>query len=90
MQNKILRKGLVVGIIILFIELAFIPSFNALSISKDIEITNPVIEDIKEDCNCNVVNIPYLLILSKGNLEISGKSVVLSKKIFYISYGMLY
>ena len=44
MKNKILRKGLVVGIIALFIGLAFIPSFNAISISKSDDTTPPVIE----------------------------------------------
>jgi len=34
MKKNIVRKGLAVGIIILFIGLAFIPSFNAVSISK--------------------------------------------------------
>ena len=43
MQNKILRKGLVVGIIILFIGLAFIPSFNAESISMSDDTTPPEI-----------------------------------------------
>lgn len=35
MKKNIVRKGLVVGIIVLFIGLAFIPSFNATSIKKE-------------------------------------------------------
>ena len=35
MKKSIVRKGLVVGIIILFVWLIFIPSFNAVSISND-------------------------------------------------------
>jgi hypothetical protein len=40
MQNKVVRKGLVAGIIALFVGLALIPSFNAVSISKS-EYTSP-------------------------------------------------
>ena len=50
MQDRLFRKVLVVGIIVLFIGLAFIPSFNAVTISKDIEETNQVVDDIEEDC----------------------------------------
>jgi hypothetical protein len=50
MPNKVFKKGLVVGIILLFIGLAFIPSFNALSIKKDIEEYKPVFDDIEKDC----------------------------------------
>ena len=50
MKKNIVRKGLVLGIIVLFIGLAFIPSFNAVSISKDIEKTNSVDDDIEKDC----------------------------------------
>ena len=38
-----MKKLLILGVIALFIGLAFIPSFNAVSISKDIGISNPVI-----------------------------------------------
>jgi len=50
MKNTLFKKGVVVGIIILFIGLAFIPSFNAISISKDIEVTNLVVDDVEKDC----------------------------------------
>jgi hypothetical protein len=45
-----MKKLLVVGIIALFIGLAVIPSYNAVSISKDIEETNPVIDEVENDC----------------------------------------
>jgi len=49
-----INKLLIFGFIALFVGLAFIPSFNAVSISKDFEETNPVIEDTEEDCfECN-------------------------------------
>ena len=35
MRNICIRKGLVVGIIVLFIGIAFAPCFNAISISKE-------------------------------------------------------
>ena len=44
MQNKILRKGLAAGIIALFIGLAFIPSFNAVSTKK---VTNEDYETLE-------------------------------------------
>jgi len=47
-----MKKLLVIGVIALFIGLAFIPSFNAVSISKDIEKTNTIVDDIEKDCNC--------------------------------------
>jgi hypothetical protein len=47
-----MKKLLVFGIIALFVGLAFIPSFNAVSISKDIEETKPVLDDIEKDCDC--------------------------------------
>ena len=50
MKNTLFKKGLVVGIIILFIGLAFIPTYNAVSISKDIEKTNTVRDNTKEGC----------------------------------------
>ena len=51
-----MKKLLILGIIALFFGLAFIPSFNALSISKEIEETNTVVDDIEEDCDCNIPN----------------------------------
>jgi len=50
MKNTLLRKILVIGSIVLFIGLAFIPSFNAVSISKDIESINT--RTIHVDCIC--------------------------------------
>ena len=35
MNERILRKGLVIGIIVLFIGIAFAPSFNAVSINEE-------------------------------------------------------
>jgi hypothetical protein len=46
MQTKNFRKGLVIGIILLFIGLAFIPSFNAVSISKTFDDTTPPFIDL--------------------------------------------
>jgi hypothetical protein len=43
MHSKLFKKGLVIGIIILFVGLAFIPSFNAVSISKNDDTTPPTI-----------------------------------------------
>ena len=40
MKNTLLRKGLVVGIIALFIGLAFIPNFNAISVQKFVNKIN--------------------------------------------------
>ncbi|KYK30105.1 hypothetical protein AYK20_09385 [Thermoplasmatales archaeon SG8-52-1] len=45
-----MKKLLILGVIALFIGLAFIPSFNAVSISKDIEKINTVVDNTKEDC----------------------------------------
>ena len=70
MKKNIVRKGLVLGIIVLFIGLAFIPSFNAVSISKDIEKTNSVDDDIEKDCiECQSngsLCILYLFLRTRG------------------------
>jgi len=50
MSNKLFKKGLVVGIIVLFFGLAFIPSFNAVSIGNDFEEINLIVDDSEEDC----------------------------------------
>jgi hypothetical protein len=58
MKNTLFRKGLVVGIIVLFIGLAFVPSFNAVSISNNIGETNnlpPKIEIVE------IVPFPFYL-----------------------------
>ena len=52
MMNKVFKKSLVIVVIVWFIGIAFIPNFNAVSISKDIEETNPIVDDIEEDCDC--------------------------------------
>jgi hypothetical protein len=51
-----MKTLLILGVIALFIGLAFIPSFNAVSISKDNEETNPLVDDIEEDCGCKDEN----------------------------------
>jgi len=51
MQNTLFKKGLVIGIILLFIGMAFIPSFNAVSISKGIEIGDT--RTLKVECRCD-------------------------------------
>ena len=79
MKKNIVRKGLVVGIIALFIGLVFIPSFNAVSISKDIEKTNPIVDNSEEDCiECQSNVKPHLAEKLLNKLE---KSEVLSKDI---------
>ena len=47
MKNTLLRKGLVVGIIVLFIRIGFQPALSN-------EITLPKISDNEEDCDCNI------------------------------------
>jgi hypothetical protein len=59
-KNTSLKKGLVIGIIVLFIGIAVTPSINAgITIKKDIQviIDNLVIEtsDVEENCNCEDV-----------------------------------
>ena len=46
MKKNIVRKDLVVGIIALFIGLAFIPSFNAVSMSKTSDDTTPPVIEV--------------------------------------------
>jgi hypothetical protein len=60
-----MKKILVFGIIALFIGLAFIPSFNAVSISKDNEETNPLVDDIEEDCGCKIIDRIQLVRLKR-------------------------
>jgi hypothetical protein len=63
MQNKILRKGLVAEIIFLFIGLAFVPSFNAVSINNDIEETR----DVGHSLSCSIVGEINGVIFPKGS-----------------------
>ncbi|KYK19989.1 hypothetical protein AYK24_04570 [Thermoplasmatales archaeon SG8-52-4] len=55
------KKLLVIGIISLFVGLAFIPTYNAVSIRIDIEKTNTVVDNTKEDCiDCQINGKPHL------------------------------
>ena len=56
----IIKKGFVIGIIILFVGLAFIPSFNAVSISRDIGESNPVDDNIE----CKILFVKRWIALS--------------------------
>ena len=70
MQERLFRKGLVIGIIVLLIGLAFIPSFNAVTISRDIEETNLVVDDIEKDCyECQFNSKTHLAEKILGRLE---------------------
>jgi len=74
-----MKKLLILGVIALFIGLAFIPSFNAVSISKDIEKINTVVDNTKEDCfECQSNGKTHLAEKLLNRLE---KNEVLSKVI---------
>ena len=77
MQNKIFRKGLVVGIIVLFIGIGIQPGLSN-------EVNIPTISDNEEDCNCDYFNdlqrvriksLLYLILLKyRHNPEVSERS----------------
>ena len=50
MRNVSFKKGLVVGITLLFIGLIFIPSFNAVSISQVLENESKIVEFETDNC----------------------------------------
>jgi hypothetical protein len=60
-----MKKLLVIGIIALFIGLAFIPSFNAVSISKDIEETNTTVDDDEKNCEYKLIDRIQLVRLKR-------------------------
>ena len=49
MKKNIVRKGLVIGIIVLFIGIGFKPALSN-------EVTIPKISNSEEDCDCNIPN----------------------------------
>ena len=61
-KNVVVRKGLVVGIIVLFIGIAVAPGINAINIVKSNVIQETVdssvieIFDIEDDCGCQPVS----------------------------------
>ncbi len=58
-NNKIWKKGLVVGIIVLFIGVGIQPAF-----ANEVSITNKTSE-VEEDCNCNPVSNLHLIRLER-------------------------
>ena len=72
MKNTLLRKGLVVGIIVLFIRIGFQPALSN-------EITLPKISDNEEDCDCNIPDAK--LHLAEKLLNRLEKDEILSKVI---------
>ena len=72
MQDKLFRKGLVVGIFILFIGIAVAPSVNAINIKQNNviqkTIDNSLIEThkIEDDCGCQDYNNEYLIKLDSS------------------------
>ena len=69
MRNNWFRKGLVVGIIVLFIGVGFQPAF-----ANEVSVTNKT-SDFEEDCNCNPVSNLHLIRLERlvNRLEIHTK-----------------
>ncbi len=75
-NNKIWKKGLVVGIIVLFIGVGFQPAF-----ANEVSITNKT-SDVEEDCNCNPVSNLHLIRLERmlNRLEIHTKILSIFSK----------
>ena len=59
MKGNMFRKGLVVGIIVLFIGVGIQPAF-----ANEVSITNKT-SDVEEDCNCNPVSNLHLIRLER-------------------------
>jgi hypothetical protein len=77
-----MKKFLVFGIIALFVGLAFIPSFNAISISKNNKEIKQVVDEVEDDCfECQSNNNP----LAEKLLNRFEKNEVLSNVIISVN-----
>ena len=74
MKKNIVRKGLVIGIIVLFIGIWFKPALSN-------EVTIPKISNSEEDCDCNIPNGKLRLvekIVNKAENYLESKDLIKS------------
>ena len=87
-----MKKLLVLCIIALFIGFAFIPTYNAVSISKDIEKTNSIIDDIENDCNCQSNGKTHLaekLLNRLEKNELISNVIDSNNQLFFLQYPII-